>query len=90
MAAFVVDTSVALKWFLADEDDRADSLTLLRSISDTSRPVVPWLWFHEMGNALTIAVRRKRIAIEQLEEILRMLEQIPSTSTRRIEPTCYG
>ena len=41
--AFVVDTSVALKWFLADEDDRAASLVLLKSISDTNRPVVPLL-----------------------------------------------
>ena len=77
MSAFVVDTSVALKWFLADEDERADSLTLLKSISDTSRPVVPWLWFYEMGNALTVAMRRNRIAIDQLEEILQMLEQMP-------------
>ena len=77
MPAFVLDTSIALKWFLADEDDRADSLILLKSISETSRPVVPWLWFYEMGNALTVAVRRNRIAIEQLEEILQMLEQMP-------------
>jgi predicted nucleic acid-binding protein len=75
--AFVVDTSVALKWFLADEEDRADSLILLKSISDLNRPVVPWLWFYEIGNALTVAVRRKRIAFEQLEEILGMLEQMP-------------
>jgi predicted nucleic acid-binding protein len=75
--AFVVDTSLALKWFLADEEDRTDSLLLLRAISDANRPVVPWLWFYEIGNALTVAVRRKRIAIEQLEEILHMLEQMP-------------
>jgi predicted nucleic acid-binding protein len=75
--AFVVDTSVALKWFLADEEDRADSLVLLKSISDVNRPIVPWLWFYEIGNALTVAVRRKRIAFEQLEEILEMLEQMP-------------
>src|SRR5712691_10753964 len=75
--AFVVDTSVALKWFLADEDDRAGSLALLKSISDTNRPIVPWLWFYEIGNALVVAVLRKRIAVEQLEEILQMLEQMP-------------
>jgi predicted nucleic acid-binding protein len=75
--AFVVDTSVALKWFLADEDDRASSLVLLKSISDSNRPVVPWLWFYEIGNALTTAARRKRIAFEQVEEILQMLGQMP-------------
>jgi len=75
--AFVVDASVALKWFLADEEARDESLALLRSISDANRPVVPWLWFYEIGNALTVAVRRKRIAPEQLYEILEMLEQMP-------------
>jgi predicted nucleic acid-binding protein len=75
--AFVVDASVALKWFLADEEARDEGLALLRSISDANRPVVPWLWFYEIGNALTVAVRRKRIAPEQLYEILEMLEQMP-------------
>jgi predicted nucleic acid-binding protein len=75
--AFVVDTSVALKWFLADEGDRAASLALLKSISDSNRRFVPWLWFYEIGNALTVAERRKRIAFEQVEEILQMLEQMP-------------
>ena len=77
MGAFVVDTSVALKWFLDDEEDREYSLTILRSISDDYKPVVPWLWFYEMGNALTVAVRRKRIAFEQGEEFLQLIEQMP-------------
>ena len=42
MGAFVVDTSLALKWFLDDEEDREYSLTILKSISDDNRPVVPW------------------------------------------------
>jgi predicted nucleic acid-binding protein len=50
---------------------------LLKGISDTNRPIVPWLWFYEIGNALAVAVVRKRIAVEQLEEILQMLEQMP-------------
>lgn len=75
--AFVVDASVALKWFFADEDDRAGSLALLKSISDTNRPVVPLLWFYEIGNALMVAERRKRIAFEQVQEILQTLEQMP-------------
>jgi len=77
MNAFVVDTSIALKWFLEDEEDRADSLNILKGISETNRPVVPWLWFYEIGNALTFAVRRKRVVFEQVEEFLRLLEQMP-------------
>ena len=30
MSAFVPDTSIALKWFLEDENDRAYSLAILR------------------------------------------------------------
>jgi predicted nucleic acid-binding protein len=75
--AFVVDASFALKWFLADEEDRAPSLALLKRISETNRPIVPWLWFYEIGNALTTAERRNRIALEQLEEILLILGQMP-------------
>ena len=77
MSAFVVDTSIALKWFLEDEEDRADSLNILKGISETNRPVVPWMWFYEIGNALTFAVRRKRVVFEQVEEFLRLLEQMP-------------
>ena len=80
MGVFVVDTSLALKWFLDDEEDREYSLTILKSISEDNRPVVPWLWFYEIGNALTMAVRRKRIVFGQAEEFLRLLAQCPSIS----------
>jgi hypothetical protein len=33
MGVFVVDTSLVLKWFLDDEEDRQYSLTILKSIS---------------------------------------------------------
>jgi len=41
VSAFVLDTSIALKWFLEDENDRAYSLTILSSLSDEYRPIVP-------------------------------------------------
>jgi hypothetical protein len=34
MGAFVLDTSIALKWFLEDESDRAYSLAILEAITD--------------------------------------------------------
>jgi len=77
MGVFVVDTSLALKWFLDNEEDREYSLTMLKSISEDNRPIVPWLWFYEIGNALTMAVRRKRIVFEQAEEFLRLLAAMP-------------
>jgi hypothetical protein len=47
VSAFVLDTSVALKWFLEDESDRGFSMAILRSLSDEYRPIVPWLWYYE-------------------------------------------
>src|SRR5712692_8321681 len=52
-----------------DDEDREFSLTILKSISEDNKPVVPWLWFFEIGNALTMAVRRKRIVFEQVDQL---------------------
>ena len=67
MSAFVLDTSISLKWFLEDENDRAYSLAILRSLSDGYRPIVPWLWYYEMANVLLIQVHRKRVVFEEAE-----------------------
>jgi predicted nucleic acid-binding protein len=64
MASFVLDTSIALKWFLEDEGDRAYSLAILRSIADDNRPAVPWLWYYEIANTILTQIRRKRIVLE--------------------------
>src|ERR1039457_4158452 len=40
-----LDTSITLKWFLEDDNDRAFSLAILRSFSDAYRPIVPSLWY---------------------------------------------
>ena len=45
MGVFVVDTSVALKWFLDDEEDREYGLAILNSISGGPQAAVPRLWF---------------------------------------------
>ena len=66
MSSSVLDTSIALKWFLEDENDRAYSLAILGVLSDEYRPVVPWLWYYEMANVLLIQVHRKRVAFEDV------------------------
>lgn len=38
MSAFVLDTSIALKWFLEDEGDRAYSMAVLEAITDEYWP----------------------------------------------------
>jgi predicted nucleic acid-binding protein len=87
MSAFVLDTSTALKWFLEDEDDRAYSLAILDAISDEYRPVVPWLWYYEIGNGLLMQVRRKRIGFDELASFLEIIDEmqidvdLPNSST---------
>jgi predicted nucleic acid-binding protein len=76
VSAFVLDTSIALKWFLEDENDRAYSLAILRSLSDEYRPIVPWLWYYEMANVLLIQVHRKRVVFEEVKAFLSLIGEM--------------
>ena len=76
MSAFVLDTSIALKWFLEDENNRAYSVTILRSLSDEYRPIVPWLWYYEMANVLLIQVHRKRVVFEEVKAFLSLIGEM--------------
>jgi predicted nucleic acid-binding protein len=76
VSAFVLDTSIALKWFLEDENDRAYSLAILGSLSAQYRPVVPWLWYYEVANVLLIQVHRKRIVFEEVKAFLSLIGEM--------------
>jgi len=53
---FVLDASLALQWFLEDEQNRKYSLAVLASLSE-KRALVPLLWFYEVGNGLLMAAQ---------------------------------
>jgi len=72
----VLDASLALQRFLADEADRKYSLSVLSSLSE-KQAVVPVLWFYEVGNGLLMAYRRKRIAQDQIDGFLTRLKNLP-------------
>ena len=76
MSAFVLDTSIALKRFLEDENDRAYSLAILHSLSGEYRPIVPWLWYYEMANVLLIQVHRKRVVFEEVKAFLSLIGEM--------------
>ncbi len=76
MSDLVLDASLALQWFLADEADRKYSLSVLSSLSE-KQAVVPVLWFYEVGNGLLMAYRRKRIAQDQIDGFLTRLKNLP-------------
>ena len=76
MSDLVLDASVALQWFLEDEAGRDYSLAVLGSLS-TRQAAVPTLWFYEIGNALLMACRRKRITFGQIDGFLTRLQALP-------------
>ena len=72
----VLDASLTLQWLLEDEADRKYSLAVLASLSER-RALVPILWFYEVGNGLLMALRRNRIAWQQIERFLALLQKLP-------------
>jgi predicted nucleic acid-binding protein len=63
----VVDASVALKWFLADEDNSQSALLLLdKYVSFELEIVSPTLLEYEVLNGLHIARKRGRLVQEKL------------------------
>ncbi len=88
MSVFVIDPSVAAKWFLPDRDetlvDEAAQL-LARYAKGQARFVVPDLFWAEFGNILWKAVRRGRCTQKAAETAVmtmrnRGLSTIPSGS----------
>jgi predicted nucleic acid-binding protein len=76
LSEIAIDASLALQWFLEDEADRGYSLAVLQQLSKTAA-MVPVLWFYEVGNGLTMAVRRKRISAEQRVGYLDRIPKLP-------------
>ena len=58
MSQWVVDASVALGWYLKDEDDRTYNLNVLAGLNTNE---VPFLSTYEVTNGLVMAYRRKRV-----------------------------
>lgn len=50
---------------------------LVHSFREASCSTFPFLWFYEIGNALLVAHRRKRITFDQIESFLTRLLALP-------------
>jgi len=70
---WVVDASVAIKWFIPEI--HSDAARRLRS--QDFRLHVPRLFDLEVGNILCKKIRRKELALNEAEEILGDLRQMP-------------
>ena len=77
MKQVVADASFCGAWILADEfSEEADRL-LSQLVKGTVQLAVPALWHYEMMNLLRSALRRKRLAPEDVSEAIDALEQVP-------------
>ncbi len=78
MSQWIVDASLALGWYLKDEEDRAYNLSVLAGLRE-NEALVPFLWLYEVSNGLVMANRRKRVSMEELEEIMGSIRALPIT-----------
>jgi predicted nucleic acid-binding protein len=67
----VIDASAALKWQFKDESESEEAVALLADYDELKVGfIVPRLFYYEIANAISIAVRRERMAEDVGEEIL--------------------
>ena len=77
MTTYVLDASVAAKWFLPEGQETlaAEALILLKDyVSGSVNLMVPDLFWPELGNILWKAVRYRRISLRTAEESLTALK----------------
>lgn len=75
-SAFVVDASVAVAW-VHHAQASASAETLLRAVYDGATLHAPAIWPLELGNALLVLVRRKRLSEAQRQSALALLKKLP-------------
>lgn len=69
MTPWILDASVTMNWYLADEADRQYSISIFQTLG--KRQIhVPSLWPYEVANVLLVAHRRGRIPVERIEQVL--------------------
>ena len=75
MSGFVLDASVALRWFLGHPMPVYANL-VKRVFLKGTRAVVPALWHLEMSNGLVVAERRSILTTADVDQAMMDIEQI--------------
>ncbi len=80
MTRFVLDNSVAMRWFMPslEQSDQQYAERVLKSM-DESDAVVPELWYLEASNVLLGAERDGEVTVGQVEIFTSQLENLPIT-----------
>jgi predicted nucleic acid-binding protein len=73
--SLVVDASLTLAWYF--EDEAAPATEGVLDLVSESSAVVPALWRFEVGNALQMSIRRKRIDAAYRDAVLTELAALP-------------
>jgi len=71
----VLDSSATLAWSLDDEQDYAPGL--LDAVTAAETAVVPMHWLLEVANGLCMAVRRRRLALDEPILVLAHIRELP-------------
>jgi len=72
--SFVLDASIAVSWAFPDEE-WGSSMKLLDKL-ETEFAYVPSLWSLEVGNAVLMAERKKRITYADVREFFSILQNL--------------
>ena len=75
MTSVVIDASVALAWCFPDESSDYADAVLVELEGKTI--LVPAVWSLEVGNAMVIGERRKRISTEDIERFVQLVRSLP-------------
>jgi predicted nucleic acid-binding protein len=75
LSSFVLDASVALRWFL-DNPLPPYAKRVMQLVIKGQRAVVPALWHLEMSNGLAVAERRSILTGADLDHALLNIEQL--------------
>jgi predicted nucleic acid-binding protein len=77
MSAIVLDASVTMTWFFADEKDAAADAVLHRLVRGDDTAAVPGIWPLEVTNVLLLGERRGRCSLAEAARFLVRLEALP-------------
>lgn len=72
----VIDGSVAVSWFLQDEQSAA-ALEARDQMAEAEAVFVPAHWMLEVANALLVAERKKRISPAAVDHSMGILRKLP-------------
>lgn len=76
-ASWVLDASMTLAWCFGEESTPSSRALLGSLLREECKAVVPSLWPYEVGNGLRMAVRRRRVSIDQCDRLLSFVSLLP-------------